>query len=93
MSVTNVSAAESRLLMVLLGDALMAVRLGRKSTPARAARLWICAPDAGADVGLSFGSACERLGIDGARLRRRIGLRAGVPRRRSARGFTRRAGR
>jgi hypothetical protein len=79
--------AEDRLLLVLLANALHRIGGDRRSAAARHAKDWVCAPEDGDRF--SFVRACERLGVEARPLRRRLGLRAQVPRRRSRRGLVR----
>ncbi|HJQ85791.1 MAG TPA: hypothetical protein VKA21_17010 [Candidatus Binatia bacterium] len=80
-----------RLLGLLLVDVLETVARGRTANGARESREWICAGDSGAVY--SFENACTAFNLPPQALRRRVGLRAQVPRRRSARGWTRGPGR
>ena len=80
--------AEGRLLVLMLVDALESLRRDRGSDDAQRAREWVCAPTG--DGEFSFARACETVGLDADRLRRRLGLRAQVARRQSAAGRARR---
>jgi hypothetical protein len=79
----------SRLLAFLLVDALRTIARGRRTRRAHVTREWLCAGDAPDPY--SFAAACGALGLPPAELRRRLGLRAATPRRRSARGWRRTA--
>jgi hypothetical protein len=83
--------AEPRVLLVLLTQAIAALRRGRGAPGVREARAWVCAPDDGGRR--SFARACESLGIEVQDLRRRLGLRMHAPRRRTRRGLVRGPGR
>jgi hypothetical protein len=78
-------SGEERLLLVRLAGALRALAARRTEESGRA-REWVCAPSG--DSRLSFRRACERLGLEPARLRRRLGLRAPA-RHRTSRGWRR----
>ena len=78
---------ESRLLAGLLSHALHRLRTERRGASLRRAREWVCSSDAG--VRFSFEHACVTLGVEPRTVRRRLGLRAHVPRCVSRRGFTR----
>jgi hypothetical protein len=76
----------TRILGLLLVDALETVARGRSADGAREARQWMCSPSSGV---YSFEHACDAFGLPPDMLRRRIGLRAPSARRRSARGWMR----
>jgi len=80
----------TRLLGLLLVDALETMARGRTATGSREARQWMCSPSN--DV-YSFEHACDAFGLPSDALRRRVGLRAQSVRRRSARGWIRRPSR
>lgn len=77
-------ASDNRLMGVMLTDALQAVARGSRALGVVEAREWICARDR--DDPYAFESVCETLGLPAGALRRRIGLRAEMPRRRDRRG-------
>ena len=77
-----------RLLGLLLVDALQTIARGRSADGARETRAWVCERGSGV---YSFERACEAFGLPPRALRRRLGLRAQVPRRRTSRGWIRRA--
>jgi hypothetical protein len=79
--------AAPRLLALLLIDALRTIARDPRARRARLTREWLCAGDA-PDPN-SFEAACGAVGVPPAELRRRLGLRATAPRRRSARGWMR----
>ncbi len=79
-----------RFLGLLLVDALETIAAGRGSPASREARHWVCAPS---EEVYSFEHACNTFGLPPHALRRRIGLRAQVARRRTARGWLRPPGR
>ena len=81
---------EHRLLAVLLREALHTVAARGRDATLHRTRTWICAREPGRR--LSFEHACRAFDLDANRVRRRLGLRAQVARRRTAPGF-RRAGR
>ncbi len=83
--------AEPRVLLELLTRTIAVLRRGRGAPGVRRARAWVCAADDGGR--LSFARACESLGIEVQDLRRRLGLRAETPRRRTGRGLVRGPGR
>ena len=76
----------TRLLGLLLVDALETMARGRSATGSREARQWMCSSSNGA---YSFEHACEAFGLPSDALRRRLGLRAQSARRRSSRGWMR----
>jgi len=78
---------ESRLLAGLLSHALGRLRAERRGVSLRRAREWVCSRGGG--VRFSFEHVCVTLGLEPRTVRRRLGLRAHVPRRVSRRGFTR----
>lgn len=82
--VTEQLVSDNRLLAVMLADALQAVARGYRALGLLEARRWICARDR--DDPYSFERACETFGLPPAALRRRIGLRAEMPRRPGGRG-------
>jgi len=75
-----------RLLGLLLVDALETMARGRTATGSREAREWMCSRSGGV---YSFERACDAFGLPPGPLRRRVGLRAQAPRRRTARGWLR----
>jgi hypothetical protein len=81
------TVSDHRLLAVLLTDALHTVASGSRRLGLLEARRWICARDS--DDPYSFERACEVLGLPAPALRRRLGLRAEMPRRASRRGTLR----
>jgi len=76
-----------RLLGLLLVDALQTIARGRRAEGSRETRAWVCERGSGV---YSFERACEAFGLPPRALRRRLGMRAQVPRRRSSRGWMRR---
>jgi hypothetical protein len=76
----------TRLLGLLLVDALETIAHGRSAAGSREARQWMCSPSNGA---YSFEHACDAFGLPPDALRRRLGLRAQSARRRSSRGWMR----
>jgi hypothetical protein len=72
---------------MLLTDALHAVASGSRRLGLLEARRWICAREP--DHPYSFERACEVLGLPAPALRRRLGLRAEMPRRPSRHGRVR----
>jgi hypothetical protein len=72
---------------VLLTDALHTVASGSRRLGLVEARRWICARDY--DDPYSFERVCELLGLPAPALRRRLGLRAEMPRRAARRGTLR----
>ena len=76
----------TRLLGLLLVDALETIAHGRSAVGAREARQWMCSPSDGV---YSFEHACDAFGLPPDALRRRLGLRAQGARRRSSRGWMR----
>ena len=75
-----------RLLGLLLVDAFEAMGRGRAATGSREAREWVCSRSNGV---YSFERACDTFGLPPELLRRRLGLRAQAPRRRTTRGWMR----
>jgi len=88
--VTAPQTAESprvtRILGLLLVDALETIARGRSASGSREARQWMCSPSNGV---YSFEHACDAFGLPPDALRRRVGLRAQSARRRSSRGWMR----
>jgi hypothetical protein len=83
------ASRHTRLLAVLLVDALETLGREPRGASAREVRRWVCGT--GSDEGpFSFTSACDTLGLPSTRLRRRLGLRGQNGRRCSARGLVRR---
>lgn len=78
---------ERRLLAVLLRDAFHRLRKKRRGHSRRKAREWVCNRSGGARF--SFEYACTTLGLEPRTVRRRLGLRAHVPRRVDSRGLKR----
>ena len=82
-------SGRTRLLAVLLVDALETLGREPRGDSAREVRTWVCAAqDGGA---FSFARACDTLGLPVVHLRRRLGLRPQAARRGSGRGFSRSA--
>ena len=76
----------TRLLGLLLVDALETLARGRSAAGSREARQWMCSSANGV---YSFEHACDAFGLPPDMLRRRLGLRPQSVRRRSARGWMR----
>jgi hypothetical protein len=77
---------ENRLLAVLLCEALHTLAIRSRGEALRRARAWMCARESDQ---FSFEQACSVFELEPNRVRRRVGLRAHVSRRRTARGFHR----
>ena len=75
-----------RMLGLLLVDAFEAMGRGRAGRDFREAREWVCSRSSGV---YSFEHACDAFGLPPQLLRRRLGLRAQAPRRRTTRGWMR----
>jgi hypothetical protein len=78
---------EDRLLAVLLAEVLHVLATRPSHDLLQRARTWVCAREPGRRF--SFDQTCAAFGLRTDPVRRRLGLRAHVPRRRSARGLRR----